>query len=132
MTELIKALVQVRDALGLIAFLALVLLLAFRTKKVPELFFGLLRDKLTRQQFSALLHRFMTLSFIAFMALLPLAVLSQVLSHLTQPSALTVSDLRRELANIKATKDQKIHAEAQYERLGSFKIDHQIVLGWRL
>src|SRR5262249_28684134 len=87
MTELIKALVQVRDALGLIAFLALVLLLAFRTKKVPELFFGLLRDKLTRQQFSALLHRFMTLSFIAFMALLPLAVLSQVLSHLTQPSA---------------------------------------------
>lgn len=51
MIDLIKALVQVRDALGLIAFLALVLLVAFRTKKVPELFFGLLRDKLTRQQF---------------------------------------------------------------------------------
>lgn len=43
-------------------------------------------------------------------------MLSQVLSHLTQPNALTVSDLRRELANAKASEDQKIHAEAQYRQ----------------
>src|SRR5689334_22102251 len=70
---------------------------AFRTKKVPELFFGLLRDKLTRQQFYALTSRGMTFSFIGFLALLPLAVTSQVLSHWTQPNALTLSDLQREL-----------------------------------
>jgi len=52
MTELVKGLIQVRDALTLIAFLSLVLLVAFRTPKVPELFFGLVRDKLTRQEFS--------------------------------------------------------------------------------
>ena len=40
MTELIKGLAHVRDGLTLIAFLCLVLLVAFRTKKVPELFFG--------------------------------------------------------------------------------------------
>ncbi len=122
MVELIKGLAQVRDALTLIAFLALVLLLAFRTKKVPELFFGLLRDKLTRQQFYALCHRFMTFSFVAFLALLPLAVISQVLGHLTQPTALTLSDLRRELATMQVADEQKRHAEAQYklgiDRLG--------------
>jgi hypothetical protein len=114
MAELIKGLVQVRDALSLIAFLGLVLLAAFRTKKVPELLFGLFRDKLTRQQFSALLHRFMTLGLIAFLALVTLAVVAQVLNHLTQPTALTVVDLRRELAAANRAEDEKIHAEAQY------------------
>jgi hypothetical protein len=115
MVELIKGLAQVRDALTLIAFLALVLLVAFRTKKVPELFFGLLRDKLTRQQFYALTHRGMTFGFVGFLALLPLAVISQVLGYWTQPNALTLSDLRHELSNVKASEEQKIHAEAQYK-----------------
>ena len=70
MPELIKAIAEVRDGLTLIAFLSLAVLVAFRTKKVPELFFGLVRDKLTKQQFSTLLHRFMTLGLIAFLALL--------------------------------------------------------------
>src|SRR5580765_1136931 len=115
MTELIKGLVHVRDALSLIAFLSLVLLMAFRTKKVPELFFGLVRDKLTRPQFSAHLHRFMTLGFLAFLALVVLAVVAQVLSHMTQPSALTIDDLRRELAKTTAPEEVKIHAEAQFK-----------------
>jgi hypothetical protein len=122
MSELIKGLVQVRDGLSLIAFMTIVLLLAFRTKKVPELFFGLVRDKLTRQQFSALLHRFMILGLIAFLASASLAVLSEVLNQRTQPSTLTVADLRRELANVTASVEQKIHAEAQFN-LGMDKLN---------
>jgi tetratricopeptide (TPR) repeat protein len=114
MVELIKGLASVRDGLTLIAFLSLVLLLAFRTKKVPELVFGLVRDKLTRQQFYALLHRFMILAFAAFLALVLLTIASQVLSRLTQPGALSLADLRSELAKIKAPEDEKTHAVAQY------------------
>ncbi|HUB10948.1 MAG TPA: hypothetical protein VMB34_03245 [Acetobacteraceae bacterium] len=115
MLELIKGLAQVRDGLTLIAFLSLVLLLAFRTRKVPELLFGLFRDKLTRQQFATLLHRFMVLGFSAFIALVLLAALSQVLGHITAPRAMTVDDLRRELAKAAATEQQKDHVEAQYD-----------------
>jgi hypothetical protein len=112
--ELIKGLVQVKDALSLAAFLALVLLVAFRTTKVPELFFGLLRDKLTRQQFASLLNRFMLFGFIGFLALLALAVTSQVLSRWTQPNVLTVDDLRSELAKTSQSVEKTIHAESQY------------------
>lgn len=122
MTDLIKGLVQVRDGLTLIAFLSLVLLVAFRTQKVPELFFGLVRDKLSRQEFSALLRRFMILGFFAFLTLVALAVLAQVLSHLTQPGGLTIGDLRSELAKSEAAEEQKIHAEAQY-RLAMEKLN---------
>jgi len=114
MTELIKGLVHVRDGLTLIAFLSLVLLVAFRTNKVPELFFGLVRDKLTRKQFSVVLHRFMILGFIAFLALVSIAVLAQVLAFKTQPGALTIGDLRRELAKVNKPEAQKSRAEAQY------------------
>src|SRR5262249_29730779 len=115
MTELIKGLVQVRDALTLIAFLSLILLAAFRTQKVPELFFGLVRDKLTRAEFAALLRRFMTLGFTAFLVLVVLAATAQVLNHLTQPDGLTLEDLRSELAKTKASDDAKVHAEAQFK-----------------
>jgi hypothetical protein len=82
---------------------------------VPELFFGPVRDKLSRQEFSALLRRFMILGFVAFLTLVALAVLAQVLSHLTQPGGLTIGDLRSELAKSEAAEEQKIHAEAQYQ-----------------
>jgi len=82
---------------------------------VPELFFGLVRDKLTRQEFSALLRRFMILGFAAFLALVALAVLAQVLNRATQPGGLTIGDLRSELAKSEAAQEQKIHAEAQYQ-----------------
>ena len=115
MTELIKALVNVRDGLTLIAFLSLVVLLAFRTRQVPELLFGLLRDKLTRAQFAAFLHRFMTFGFAAFIALVALAIVGQVLSRMTQPGALTLGQLRDELAKSQASAEARIHAEAEYK-----------------
>jgi hypothetical protein len=115
MTDLIKALVNVRDGLTLIAFLSLVVLLAFRTRQVPELLFGLLRDKLTRPQFSAFLHRFMTYGFAAFIALVVLAIVGQVLNRMTQPGALTLEQLRDELSKSQATLDARLHAESQYK-----------------
>lgn len=115
MTELIKALVSVRDALSLIAFLSLVVLVAFRTKQVPELFFGLLRDKLTRAEFSKSLNRLMTFAFSAFIALVVLAVVAQVLNRMTQPGGLTIEQLRDELTKSAATADARVTAEAQYK-----------------
>jgi hypothetical protein len=112
--ELIKGLIQVRDGLGLIAFLSLIFLLAFRTKKVPELLFGLLRDKLTRQQFAALLHRFMTLGFAAFLTLTALTLASQVLSSRTQPSVPNETVFLNELTRLKEATDKKFLAEAEY------------------
>lgn len=115
MTDLIKGLVQVRDALTLIAFLALVLLVAFRTPKVPELFFGLVRNKLTRDQFSRLLRRFMLLGFLAFVALAILAALSQILNSRTQPGSVTLDDLRKELGKLQdEPADKKLHAESTF------------------
>ena len=118
MPELIKAIAEVRDGLTLIAFLSLAVLVAFRTKKVPELFFGLVRDKLTKQQFSTLLHRFMTLGLIAFLALVLITALSYVLDTATEPGSLTLDDLRSELAIIRDADspddDAKLRAESQY------------------
>jgi hypothetical protein len=114
MTELVKGLVRVRDALTLIAFLSLVPLMAFRTPKVPELFFGLVRDKLTRQEFSHLLRRFMILGFVAFLTLAALALVAQVLNSRTQPGALTIDDLRRELSKLQAPAEQKLRAESNF------------------
>ncbi len=115
MTDLIKALVNVRDGVTLIAFLSLVVLLAFRTRQVPELLFGLVRDKLTRAQFSAFLHRFMTYGFAAFIALVVLAIVGQVLNGMTQPGALTLEQLRDELSTSEASLDARLHAESQYK-----------------
>lgn len=114
MTDLIKGLVQVRDALTLIAFLALVLLVAFRTPKVPELFFGLVRNKLTREQFSRLLRRFMILGFLAFVVLAVLAALSQILNSRTQPGTVTLEDLRKELSKLQVPAEKKLHAESTF------------------
>jgi hypothetical protein len=127
MGDLINGLAGVKDGLTLIAFLSLVLLLAFRTKQVPELFFGLVRDKLTRAQFSALLNRFMTLGLIAFLALVALAVVSQVIGHRSQPGAgATAEDLRHELAGFKASLDQKLEAEAKYSLSAELLARHDI------
>jgi hypothetical protein len=130
MVDLIKGLAQVRDGLTLIAFLSLVLLVAFRTRRVPELLFVLVRDKLTRQQFALLLRRFMVLGFCAFLALVSLAALSQALGHLTASKGLTISDLRSELAKAKESEDLKTHAEAQYgagmEKLSRHDLDGAI------
>lgn len=112
--ELIKGLVQVRDGLSLIAFLSLISLVAFRTDKVPELLFGLLRDKLTRQQFSAALHRFMTLGFAAFLTLAALTVAAQILNSRTQPGVPTETAIKNELADLEVAIDKKLAAQTAY------------------
>jgi hypothetical protein len=112
---LISALINVRDGLALIAFLSLVVLVAFRTRRVPELLFGLLRDKLTRAQFSAFLHRLMTYGLAAFIALVVLAIVGQVLNRMTQPTALTLDQLRGELSKSEASLDARLNAESQFK-----------------
>ena len=100
MADLMRGLIQVKDPLTLFAFLSLVFLVAFRTKKVPELFFGLAKDKLTKERFSQLLHRFMLYGFTGFVLLCISAVAGQVLDFKAQAKPITVEDLRAELKNI--------------------------------
>src|SRR5260370_31961768 len=114
MAELVKGLIYVREPLALVAFLGIVLLAACRIKKVPELFFGVVRDKLTRQHFSQLLSRFMYLGFAAFLVLGLLAYAGQLLSSKTQPGSLTLDDLRRELSGLKNPPEEKLRAESNF------------------
>jgi len=114
MTDLIRALIQIKTPLSLFAFVSLVFLMAFRTKQVPELFFGLAKEKLTKERFAQLLHRFMLFAFTAFVLLCLMAVAGQVLALKTQPRALTLDDLRDELKNASGSEDQKRAALKEY------------------
>jgi tetratricopeptide (TPR) repeat protein len=114
MADLMRALIQVKDPLTLFAFVSLVFLVAFRTKKVPELFFGLAKEKLTKERFSQLLHRFMLYGFVAFVLLCGSAVTGQVLALKTQAKPITLEDLRAELKNLNLPEDQKRNAESSY------------------
>jgi tetratricopeptide (TPR) repeat protein len=116
MADLMRALIQVKDPLTLFAFVSLVFLVAFRTKKVPELFFGLAKEKLTKERFSQLLHRFMLYGFVAFVLLCASAVTGQVLALKTQAKPITLDDLRSELKNINlpdAQKQTALHAYSE-------------------
>ena len=70
------------------------------------------------RQFSTLLHRFMLLGLIAFLALVLITAVSYLLDSATEPSALTLNDLRSELASIREADgpddDAKLRAESQY------------------
>ena len=123
MTELIGGLTQVRDGLSLMAFLSLVVLFALRTPKVPALLSRMLRT-VPPQEVSALLRRFMTLGFVAFLVSASLAVLAQSLNQFTQPGVLTIEDLRTELAAAEASEADKIQVEALY-RLAMEKLNQR-------
>src|SRR5258708_3241286 len=114
MAEVVKGLIYVREPLALVAFLGIVLLAAFRTKKIPELFFGLVRDKLPWEILSVLLSRFMYRGFGAFLVLGLLAYAGQLLSSKTQPGSLTLDDLRRELSGLKNPPEEKLRAESNF------------------
>ncbi len=114
MADLIRALVQVKTPVSLFAFVGLVLLMAFRTKRVPELFFGLAKEKLTKERFAQLLHRFMLFAFAGFVLLIGAAVLGQVLAIKTQARPLSLDDLRDELKSTGASEGQKQEALKQY------------------
>lgn len=64
----------------LIALLSLVLLIAFKTKRVRELFFRLLRDDLTRTQFDALVRRAVPILLVVLLFTASMAFLGQLLS----------------------------------------------------
>lgn len=126
LVNLIQGLAQVRDGLTLIAFLTIVMLLAFRTKQVPELIFGLVRDKLTRAEFAKILNRVLIFGFIWFMALLIVTLTSFILDHRSQPGVLKLSDLQAELGKSKASEDAQRHAEADYAQATQMLALHQI------
>ncbi|HEY6328264.1 MAG TPA: hypothetical protein VI756_02930 [Blastocatellia bacterium] len=116
MSELIKALADVKDPLTLLAFLALVALAAFRTKQVPELFFGLMKEKLTRDRFSHLLHRVMLYGLIAFITLCIVAVLGQFFARKIQAKPFDVSALKDELKKIDIDEASKQGIVSAYDK----------------
>ena len=101
MSALIRVISSVKDPFTFLAFLSLVLLLAFRTKAVPKLFFDLLNQKLTKERFSQLLHRVMLLGFGVFVLLALLAAFSQTLAYKIRVKPPEVEQLRQELDKVK-------------------------------
>src|SRR5213080_3251180 len=130
MNELIKALINIKDPFTLLAFLSVVVLLALRIKAVPETFFGLLKDKLTKERFAHLLHRVMVYGLIVFVMLTGLAVLAQVLAYKAKAQPASDAEMKAELQNLKADESAKQKALEQYEKslvlIGENKFDEAI------
>lgn len=113
MSELIKAVINIKNPVTFLAFFTVVLLFAFRTKAVPELFFGLLKDKLTKERFSQLLNRSLLYGFGAFLVVCSIAVVGQVLAYKAQASPMSVQELKAELQNLKSSPNQNQEAIQQ-------------------
>ena len=130
MNELIKALINIKDPFTLLAFLSVVVLLALRTKAVPKMFFGLLKDKLTKEKFAHLLHRVMVYGLIVFVMLTGLAVLAQVLAYKAKTQPASDAEMKAELQNLKTDESAKQKALEQYEKslvlIGENKFDEAI------
>jgi len=130
MNELIKALINIKDPFTLLAFLAVVVLLALRTKAVPELFFGLLKDKLTKEKFAHLLHRMMVYGLAVFVILAGLAVLAQILAYKAKAQPSSNAEIVAELKNLKADEATKQKALEEYQKslvlIGENKFDEAI------
>jgi hypothetical protein len=98
MTELIKAIVSIKDPFTLFAFFAVVLLVALRTKAVRETVRKLLGEKISPDRFYVLLHRSLLYLFTVFLVLCGVAMLGQVLGYMTTARAASVEELKREVA----------------------------------
>jgi len=116
MSELIQAVVTIKDPFTLFAFLAVVLLIAFKTKSVPESMFKLVSAKITRERFYALLNRAMLSAVGIFLVLCGIAVLGQVLNYKTAVRAASVEDLKEELAQGRADGTAARHALEEYQK----------------
>ncbi len=116
MSELIQAVVTIKDPFTLFAFLAVILLIAFRTKTVPESMFKLVRAKITRDRFYALLNRAMLSAVAIFLVLCGIAVLGQLLNYKTAVRAASVEDLKEELALLHADDTAARHALEEYQK----------------
>ena len=114
MVDLIRALIQVKTPLMLFAFVSLVFLAAFRTQRVPELFFEMAKVKLSKDQFGRLLHRFMVFGFAAFVLACGVAFAGTVLAYKAKPKPVALDDLRRELQESNAAADQRDAALKSY------------------
>jgi tetratricopeptide (TPR) repeat protein len=114
MVDLIRALIQVKTPLTLFAFVSLVFLAAFRTRRVPELFFELAKGKLTRDEFARLVHRFMLFGFAAFVLVCGVAVASNVLAYKAKAKPASLDELRKELHESDAAADQREAALKSY------------------
>jgi tetratricopeptide (TPR) repeat protein len=114
MVDLMRALIQVKTPLTLFAFVSLVFLTAFRTRRVPELFFELAKGKLTRDEFARLLHRFMLFGFAAFVLVCGVAVAGNVLAYKAKAKPAALDELRRELQAGNAAADQRDAALKSY------------------
>ena len=116
MTDLIKVIVSIKDPFTLLAFFAVVLLLAFRTKTVPESLFRLLGQKIGRDRFYQLLNRTLLYSFAVFLVLCGIAVLGQWLTYKTTARAASLEELKTELAHRDATDAAVKRAITEYEK----------------
>jgi len=114
MSELIKAAVSVKDPFTLFAFLALLVLVAFRTKSVPQAFFRLLGK--TPEQFPQLMRRTLMYVFLAFLALCGIAVTGQVLGYMTNVRAASVEEMKQELALQGTDQSAARQAMEEYQR----------------
>ncbi|HYX29378.1 MAG TPA: tetratricopeptide repeat protein [Pyrinomonadaceae bacterium] len=115
MSDLIKALINVKDPFALLAFLSVVLLLMLRVKAVPALFFGLLKDKLTKDKFAFLLHRVMIYGLVVFVLLAGLAVVGQILAYKTKAQPATLAEIQTELQSTTGDDGAKQKALQQYQ-----------------
>ncbi|MBI2210420.1 MAG: hypothetical protein HYU47_07450 [Deltaproteobacteria bacterium] len=116
MAELIKALVNVKEIFALAAVMVFAALFAFRTKKVPELFFALLKEKLTRESFSHLLNRFLLLGFIAFALLCGVTIVGYVMANRTQPQAPSIEEFKAEIQKLKGSEAEMKRATEAFEK----------------
>lgn len=116
MNDLIKALIGIKDPFTLTAFVSVVLLFALRTKTVPELFFGILKEKLTRAEFAKLLHRTMAYGVIIVIILCGFALLSQFLAYKVQARPATAEDIKSEIQNTQVPAPVREAAESEYEK----------------
>ncbi|HYL63021.1 MAG TPA: hypothetical protein VE077_10405 [Candidatus Methylomirabilis sp.] len=116
MSELIKTAVHIKDPFTLFAFLAALLLIAFRTKSVPESLFKLLGQKITRERFYQLLHRAFLYVFMAFLVVCGIAVLGQVLGYMTTARAASLEELKAELDSSHANDSASRQAMEAYQK----------------
>ena len=126
MTELIKVIVTIKDPFTLLAFFAVVLLIAFRTKKVPESVFRLLGQKISRDRFYVLVNRMLLYSLAVFLVLCGIAVLGQVLSYMTTARERSIEELKKEVARTKASDAAAQRAIAEYEKALALSRDNKL------
>lgn len=113
LSELIKAAINIKGPFALFAFIALLILIAFKTKAVPEMLFELLKTKLTREHFHHLLSRFMSYTLVAFVSLCAVAALGEALARRTRAMP-GLEEFRAELGELRTQGDVNRSAIEQY------------------